>query len=117
MSDMGEHPVMRVTSAVGKVVLIAVAVPLALIAALVSKVFGLKAKLSAAEVAKCLRDYIGGTGGVWDWDDFTSVPLADPQLDEIRREASAVTAPETEDAPIVLKRLLAEAERLAAQAG
>jgi hypothetical protein len=114
---MREHRVMRVISAVGKVLLVIVAVPLALIAGVVSTVFGLKAKLSAAEVAKYLRDYIEGTGSNWDWDDFTSVPIADPQLDEIRREATAVTAPDTEDAPTVLKRLLVQAERLAAQDG
>ena len=51
-----------------------VAVPLAALAALVSWVFGLKAKLSASEVATYLRDFIGDGGGAWDWDDFTSVP-------------------------------------------
>jgi len=94
-----------------------VAVPFALIAGLVSTIFGLKAKLSAAEVVIYLRDYIEGTGSDWDWDDFTSVPIADPRLDEIRRKATAVTAPDTEDAPTVLKGLLVEAERLAAQDG
>jgi hypothetical protein len=27
-----------------------------------------------------LRDFIGGTGGKWDWDDFTSIPLGFPDL-------------------------------------
>ncbi len=108
---------MRVFSTVGKVLLVIVAAPLALTAGLTSTVFGLKAKLSAAEVAKYLRGYIEGTGSEWDWDDFTSVPIADPQLDDIRRRATAVTAPDTEDAPTILRRLVAEAERLAAQDG
>jgi hypothetical protein len=67
---MREHRVMRVISTTGKAMLVIVAMPLALIAGLVSTVFGLKAKLSAAEVAKYLRDYIEGTGGEWDWDDY-----------------------------------------------
>jgi hypothetical protein len=112
---MREHRMMRVISAVGKALLFIVAAPLALIAGLVSTVFGLKAKLSADEVAKYLRDYIEGTGGEWDWDDFTSVPIADPELDDIRRKAAEVTAPDTEEAPTVLEKLLAKAERLAAQ--
>ena len=112
---MREHSVMRVISAIGKALLVIVAVPVALIAGLVSTVFGLKAKLSAAEVAKYLRDYIEGTDGEWDWDDFTSVPIADPQLDDIRRKAAEVTAPDTVEAPTVLEQLLAKAERLAAQ--
>jgi hypothetical protein len=66
---------------------------------LVSTIFGLKAKLSASEVVTYLRDHIDGTGSDWDWDDFTSVPIADPRLDEIRRKASAVTAPDTAEAP------------------
>jgi len=30
------------------------------------------------EVAGFLRDFAEGTGGEWDWDDFTSVPITDP---------------------------------------
>lgn len=112
---MREHRGMRMISAAGKVLLVIVAVPLALVAGLVSMVFGLKAKLSAAEVTRYLRDYIEGTGGEWDWDEFTSVPIADPRLDDIRRKAAEVTAPDTEEAQVVLEKLLAKAEQLAAQ--
>jgi hypothetical protein len=112
---MREHHLMRVISAARKVPLVIVGVPLALIAGLVSTVFGLKRKQSAAEVARYLRNYIEGTGAEWDWDDFTSVPIADPQLDDIRRRASEVTAPDTQDAASILEQLLAKAERLAAQ--
>jgi|GEM_PF-1035824 len=113
IGEMREQAMMRMIAAAGKVLLVAVAVPLALVAGVVSTVFGLKAKLSAAEVARYLRDYIEGTGGEWDWDDFTSVLIADPQLDDIRRKAAEVTAPDIEEAPIVLEHLLAKAELLA----
>ena len=40
--------------------------------------------LTRQQVAKVLDDFLDGTGGKWDWDDFTSVPLADPELEAIR---------------------------------
>ena len=103
----------KALSSAAKVALVIVAIPLAAIAGIVSWVFGLKAKLSASEVATYLRNYIEGGGNAWDWDDFTSVPIANPQLEDIRRRAAAVTAPDTKDAIIVLQGLLVEAERLA----
>lgn len=100
-------------STTAKVLLVIVAFPLAAIAGLFSWVFGLKAKVSASEVATYLRNFIEGGGDAWDWDDFTSVPIADPQLDDIRRRAAAVTAPNTDEAMTILQGLLVEAERLA----
>ena len=41
-------------------------------------------KLSAAEVRRYITDFLDGRGGPWDWDDFTSIPIDDPQLDSIR---------------------------------
>ena len=38
------------------------------------------------EIANTIEDFLNGTGGMWDWDDFISVPLKDPKLDAIRRE-------------------------------
>ena len=113
---MRQRRVMRLISVAGKTLLLIVAIPLALIAALVSTLFGLKEERSAAEVATYLHNYIEGGGGEWDWDDFMSLPIADPQLDDIRLKAIEVTAPDTEEAPTVLRQLLSEAERLAATA-
>lgn len=42
---------------------------------------------SAEEVVRYLRDFIEDTGGQWDFDDFTSIPLADPRLESIRDRA------------------------------
>jgi hypothetical protein len=41
-------------------------------------------KSTREEVAKTLEDFVEGRGGKWDWDDFLSLPIEDPQLDQIR---------------------------------
>ena len=71
-----------------------------------------KARRTAAEVARYLREFIDGVGGEWDWDDFESVPIADAVLDDIRQRA-ADAAPPNPDMQR-LRQLLAEAEALAA---
>jgi hypothetical protein len=119
IADIGgiwEAPAMQTTtSTTSKALLIVLAFPVAVFAGLLSWFLNLKAKLSATDVAKSLRDHIEGTGADWDWDDFTSVPIANSQLDDIRRRAAAVTGPLTEESVIVLRELLIEAEGLAAQ--
>ena len=67
------------------------------------------------DVATSLRDFLNGAGGAWGWDDFISIPLADPRLEGIRLRAAAVDLPLDADGRAALARLLAEAERLAAQ--
>lgn len=64
---------------------------------------------STAEVARYLRDFIEGTGGEWDFDDFTSMPLADPRLEAIRDRAGRW--PDGGDVS-ELWRLLEEAESI-----
>lgn len=103
----------RVFSILLKVFLVIVALPLAALAGLVSSVFGLKEKLSPAEVAASLRDFIEGGGEAWDWDDFTSVPIANPLLDDIRRKAAAIKLPVTDEGLALLRELLVEAEDMA----
>jgi hypothetical protein len=93
--------------------LIVLAVPLAAIAALISAVFGLKEKRSASEVATYLRNFLNDESDSWDWDDFTSVEIADPKLEDIRRRAAALDLPITGEGTAELGRLLAEAESLA----
>ena len=103
----------RVFSVSSKVLLVIVAIPLAALAGLVSSIFGLKGKLTASEVAIYLRDFIEGGGGVWDWDDFTSVPIGNPRLEDIRRRAAAIDLPVTEEGSAILRELLVEADDLA----
>lgn len=88
--------------------------PLAIPAAIIAAHFGKqrKADLSAAEVAKYLRDFIDGTGGDWDWDDFTSIPVANPALDHIRQEADAVCLPLTTHGESELRALLKRVETM-----
>jgi hypothetical protein len=55
--------------------------------ALVSKLtgWGSTTPLSKADVAKYLEDFVNNEGGDWDWDDFTSIPIKDPELDKVRQ--------------------------------
>jgi hypothetical protein len=93
---------------VAKVALVVVLLPIAALAVL----FGSAEKRKPSEVASYLRNFINGDGGEWDWDDFTSVPIADPLLESIRRRAAAVELPVTERGAATLRGLLAEVERL-----
>jgi hypothetical protein len=86
--------------------------PLLFPVALIFGLFSKPAKRTPAEVAGFLRDFIDGTGGDWDWDDFTSVRLANPELDAIRQEADMVALPVTPEGERQLKVLLARAEVL-----
>ena len=61
--------------------------------------------LSAAEVARYLRDFISGAGGDWDWDDFENLPVADPELNRIRMEA-AMAGPPNPNMPKLAELLL-----------
>jgi hypothetical protein len=67
----------------------------------------------AAYVAAAIRSFLAGTGGEWDWDDFTSCSLADERLDSIRMRAEAVPLPVGMDERATLLRLAEEAEQLA----
>jgi hypothetical protein len=40
--------------------------------------------LTRADVVKIIRDFLDGTGGAHDWDDFLSLKLDDPELEKIR---------------------------------
>ena len=106
------RPMQRVFSILSKVVLVIVALPVAALAGLVSSVFGLKEELSPSEVAAYLRNFMEG-GEAWDWDDFTSVPIANPRLDDIRRRAAAIRLPVTNEGLAVLRELLVEADGMA----
>ncbi len=59
------------------------------------RLFGWKktADLTARDVEGYLQDFVEGRGGDWDWDDFTSIPVTDPTLEQVRREAAAVNLP------------------------
>jgi hypothetical protein len=96
-----------------RVLVVAALAPVALVAQLLP---GKKTRdRSATEVASYLRNFIEGSGGEWDWDDFESVPIADPELNEIRREACKAAPPNPDMAK--LADLLRRAEALAEASG
>jgi len=43
-----------------------------------------KRKVTPEQFAHELERHLHGTGGPWDWDDTTSVAIADPRLEEVR---------------------------------
>jgi hypothetical protein len=92
------------------VVAAAVLIPLAIIVKLISMPFERPHKRTAEEVAQYLRGFLDDSGGEWDWDDFTSIPLADPSLESIRQRAASVELPVTEEGRRTLVALLSEAE-------
>jgi hypothetical protein len=44
-------------------------------------------KRTKEEVAEYIDRFLSGTGEKWDWDEFTSFPIDDPELEEIRVRA------------------------------
>jgi hypothetical protein len=67
----------------------------------------------ALHIARTIRAFLDGSGGDWDWDDFTSCPIRNPQLDSIRLRAGAVPLPAGDEGRVTLQMLAVEAERLA----
>lgn len=68
-------------------------------------------------VIEYLERFIEGAEGEWDWDDFCSIPLTDPALDDIRERACNLWRPEglTEADVEQLRRILNEARALEAK--
>lgn len=90
------------------VVLAPVAVPVALIARFAERPM----ERSADEVAAYLRARMEGV--VLDgWDEFLSIRIADPQLEDIRARAAAIAASTQSDEQMELRFLVARAERAA----
>lgn len=73
------------------------------------------AQRSPKYVAQYIRDFIDETGGGWDWDDFSSIPLADPRLETIRVSACDVSLPCGDEELAELEALFDEAQNLAQQ--
>lgn len=92
------------------VLLAALVIPIVLLISLAQRLFGLKttADLTPQDVEGYLHNFLDGRGGVWDWDDFTSIPITDPSLDAVREKALTVELPATEDGLAELRRLLEE---------
>jgi hypothetical protein len=87
--------------------------PIALPVALVAAVWpGKKTNdRTPEEVVRFIEDFLNGTGGEWDWDEFESVPIADPRLDALRRRAALAGPPGHDE--VTLRTIAAEARALA----
>ena len=48
---------------------------------------------SVTEVIGFLTNFLHKTGGEWDWDDFTSIPITEPGLEAIRVQAASIRLP------------------------
>lgn len=73
----------------------------------------IKRQHDAFYVAHTIRRFVAGRESDWDWDDFTSCSISDPDLDGIRRRAALVDLPAGREELAALERLADEAERLA----
>ena len=100
-------------NAVG-VVAATVLVPIAIVVKLISLPFERPHKRTVEEVARYLRCFLDDSGGEWDWDDFTSISIADPNLESIRQRAASVELPVSDEGRRTLLALLSEAEGRAA---
>lgn len=70
----------------------------------------------AAYVARTIRAFLNGSGGDWDWDDFTSCSLSNVEVDYLRRRAASVEMPVDDDGRAELLTLAGEADLLAGAA-
>jgi hypothetical protein len=70
-------------------------------------------KEKAAYAARTIRTFLNETCGPYDWDDFTSCPLRDPEVDSIRLRAIDVDLPVDAEGKRELLALADEADRLA----
>ena len=95
------------------VLLAPIAIPIILLIKIAER-FGVKATadLTAANVASYLDDFLNRRGGDWDWDDFTSIKITDPALDEIRMDALYVDLPLDAAGEAMLRELLERARQL-----
>ncbi len=114
-TDAYEKPVFRIAcgrwlhiSGWPAILLAPLVIPIILLIVLAERLFGLKtsADLTPRDVEAYLRDFLEGTGGDCDWDDFTSVKITDPSLDAIREEAAWVDLPLTDEGRATLNGLL-----------
>ena len=90
-----------------------IALPFFIVLKLIVMPFERPIERSPAEVAKYLSDFLNGTGGDWDWDDFVSIEIADSRLEDIRQRAASLDLPMTSDQTEPLKALVRDAEPLA----
>jgi len=103
---------MKVLRAILAIAIVVVALPVAIVAGLLSK----GRKCTPEELAADLDVFASGTEGEMAWDRLESVPILDPRLEGIRREAMAVNLPLRAEDRDLLGRLAVKARLLTPQA-
>jgi hypothetical protein len=46
--------------------------------------------MTPEKIANTIDGFVNGTGRQWDWDDFTSIRLKDPELEAIRQRCVSI---------------------------
>ena len=71
-------------------------------------------RLSKAEIIAVITAFLEGSGGQWSWDDFISIRLDDPVLEQVRVAAADLPErfPPTEAGHYTSKEGIAELRRL-----
>ena len=75
------------------VLVVVVLSPLIILVAILAATLSKPSTRSPDEVAQYLWNEAQGKGGYRDWDDFVSIPIADPVLDAIRLDAASLSHP------------------------
>jgi hypothetical protein len=70
-----------------------------------------KRKVTPEQFAEELERHLLGTGGPWDWDDTTSVAIADERLERIRWELTKFDSLAQEEDKDELKAIIAALRR------
>ena len=91
------------------------AIPIFIVVKLIVMPFEKPIERSASEVLSILQDFHNGTGDDYDWDDFTSIPVADVELEDIRAIAGSLDLPFGDKELADLRTLIARTEALVEQ--
>jgi hypothetical protein len=60
------------------------------------------------EILRIVENQVNGTEGRWDWDDFTSIPIADPELERVRAECVTTQDLAPWEREVILRRIAQE---------
>lgn len=87
-------------------------IPIAIVVASIVAPFNGPIERSPDDVLRYLRDFRDGTGNDHEWDDFTSIPLANAELEKVRASAASLDLPFGDDEFSTLRGLIARVEAI-----
>ena len=115
MRFLGETWISSDNNIAQNIVGVFLAIPMLIVALIVKLIilpFERPSKVSPEEVRAYLHHMINDSGEAFDWDDFISIRIKDPELDEIRSQAARIELPLNEAGKQKLRVLLKEVEIL-----